>query len=185
MIGCKTCLNGLNTIFKNVAHNQVNGLRFRTTTAIGEWINRYPPADTTEWIASLGNELSNVGGSLTILPDASSGPVWETEPLTETLRVAGTPRLHVDVTTATVGGQLYALMEDCYEGTCIHVGHAIMDLRYHAGGDDIQTWTPIFETINAKMEFFPLDAMIAEGHTIRISLASTGEGIFQQAPLPL
>ena len=144
----------------------------------GDWrveFNRYPPADTTEWIVSLGNELSNVGGSLTILPDASSGPVWETEPLTETLRVAGTPRLHVDVTTATVGGQLYALMEDCYEGTCIHVGHAIMDLRYHAGGDDIQTWTPIFETINAKMEFFPLDAMIAEGHTIRISLASTGE----------
>ncbi|MGB0780284.1 MAG: CocE/NonD family hydrolase [Candidatus Poseidoniaceae archaeon] len=144
----------------------------------GEWrveFNRYPPADTTEWVASLGNELSNVGGSLTILPDASSGPVWETEPLTETLRVAGTPRLHVDVTTATVGGQLYALMEDCYEGTCIHVGHAIMDLRYHAGGDQIQTWTPIFETINAKMEFFPLDAMIAEGHTIRISLASTGE----------
>ena len=144
----------------------------------GEWrveFNRYPPADTTEWVASLGNELSNVGGSLTILPDASSGPVWETEPLTETLRVAGTPRLHVDVTTATVGGQLYALMEDCYEGTCIHVGHAIMDLRYHARGDDIQTWTPIFETINAKMEFFPLDAMIAEGHTIRISLASTGE----------
>ena len=144
----------------------------------GEWrveFNRYPPADTTEWVASLGDELSNIGGSLTILPDASSGPVWETEPLTETLRVAGTPRLHVDVVTASVGGQLYALLEDCYEGTCIHVGHAIMDLRYHAGGDDIQTWTPIFETINAKMEFFPLDAMIAEGHTIRISLASTGE----------
>ena len=57
----------------------------------------YPPADTTEWVASLGGELSNVGGSLTILPDASSGPVWETEPLTETLRVVGTPRLHVDV----------------------------------------------------------------------------------------
>ena len=144
----------------------------------GEWrieYNRYPPADTTEWVASLGNELSNVGGSLTILPDASSGPVWETEPLTETLRVAGTPRLHVDVTTVTVGGQLYALLEDCYEGTCIHVGHAIMDLRYHAGGDDIQTWTPVFETINAKMEFFPLDAIIEEGHTIRVSLASTGE----------
>lgn len=144
----------------------------------GDWrveFNRYPPADTTEWVAILGDELSNIGGSLTILPDASSGPVWETEPLTKTLRVAGTPRLHVDVTTASVGGQLYALMEDCYEGTCIHVGHAIMDLRYHAGGDDMQTWTPIFETINAKMEFFPLDAMIAEGHTIRISLASTGE----------
>ena len=74
----------------------------------GDWRieSRYPPADTTEWFASLGGELSNVGGSLTIIPDASSGPVWETEPLTETLRVVGTPRLHVDVTTATVGGQI-------------------------------------------------------------------------------
>ncbi len=50
-----------------------------------------------------------------------------------------------------------------------------MDLRYHAGGDDIQTWLPVLETINAKMEFMPLDAMIEEGHTIRVSLASTGE----------
>ena len=50
-----------------------------------------------------------------------------------------------------------------------------MDLRYHEGGDDIQTWIPLVETINAKMEFMPLDAMIEEGHTIRISLTSTGE----------
>ena len=143
----------------------------------GEWRleNRYPPSDTTEWIGSLGGELSNIGGSMTILPDASNGPVWETEPLTETIRIAGVPRLHVDVTTATVGGQLYALLEDCSGNECIHVGHAIMDLRYHAGGDDIQTWLPIFETINAKMEFMPLDAVIAEGHTIRVSLLSTGE----------
>ena len=154
------------------------GLWIEVQDNYGEWrieFNRYPPADTDEWVVSLGSELSNVGGSLTILPDATSGPVWETEPLTETLRVAGTPRLHVDVTTVTVGGQLYALLEDCYEGSCIHVGHAIMDLRYYAGGDDIQTWVPVFETINAKMEFFPLDAMIEEGHTIRLSLASTGE----------
>ena len=144
---------------------------------LGEWRleNRYPPSDTTEWIGALGGELSNIGGSLTVLPDASTGPVWETEPLTESLRIAGVPRLHVDVTTATVGGQLYALLEDCYENSCIHVGHAIMDLRYHAGGDDVQTWLPIFETINAKMEFMPLDAVILEGHTIRLSLKSTGE----------
>ncbi len=143
----------------------------------GEWRleNRYPPSDTTEWIGSLGGELSNIGGSMTILPDASNGPVWETEPLTETIRIAGVPRLHVDVTTATVGGQLYALLEDCFQNECIHVGHAIMDLRYHAGGDDIQTWVPILETINAKMEFMPLDAVIADGHTIRVSLLSTGE----------
>ena len=56
-----------------------------------------------------------------------------------------------------------------------------MDLRYHAGGDDIQTWLPVLETINAKMEFMPLDAMIEEGHTIRVSLASTGEDYLLQA----
>ena len=50
-----------------------------------------------------------------------------------------------------------------------------MDLRYYAGGDDIQTWTPVLQTINAKMEFMPLDAEIAAGHTLRLSLLSTGE----------
>jgi predicted acyl esterase len=123
----------------------------------------------------LGGELSNIGGSLTVLPDANTGPVWETEPLTETMRIAGVPRLHVDVTTATVGGQLYALLEDCFENECIHIGHAIMDLRYHAGGDQIQTWLPLVQTINAKMEFMPLDAVFEEGHSIRVSLLSTGE----------
>ena len=34
----------------------------------GEWrMNHATPADATEWVASLGGELSNVGGSLTIL----------------------------------------------------------------------------------------------------------------------
>jgi hypothetical protein len=50
-----------------------------------------------------------------------------------------------------------------------------MDLRYHEGGNQEQTWLPIFETINAKMEFFAMDVQIQAGHTIRLSLASTGE----------
>ncbi|DAC22039.1 MAG TPA: hypothetical protein D7H89_03120, partial [Candidatus Poseidoniales archaeon] len=58
---------------------------------------------------------------------------------------------------------------------CIHIGHAIMDLRYYAGGDDIQTWTPLVQTINAKMEFMPLDAEIEAGNRFRLSLLSTGE----------
>ena len=119
--------------------------------------------------------MANVGGGTTVLPDANTGPVSETEPLNQTLFLAGTPRLHVDVTTATVGGQLFALLEDCdSDANCIHVGHATMDLRYHAGGNEIQTWTPVLETINAKMEFMPLDAEIPIGHTLRLSLVSTG-----------
>ena len=82
----------------------------------------------------------------------------------------------MDVSTATVGGQIYALLEDCSEaGDCIHIGHAIMDLRYHEGGTQEQTWLPIFQTINAKMEFFAMDAQIEAGHFLRLSLASTGE----------
>ena len=57
----------------------------------------------------------------------------------EDLYIAGTPRLHVQVRTQTYGGQLYALLEEC-RTSCIHIGHAIMDLRYHAGGDEIQSW---------------------------------------------
>jgi hypothetical protein len=48
-------------------------------------------------------------------------------------------------------------------------------LRYYAGGDDIHTWTPLVETINAKMEFMPLDAELEAGNRLRLSLLSTGE----------
>ena len=124
----------------------------------------------------LGGALMNVAGTTTILPNGATGPVYETEPLEEDIWIAGLPRLHIDVTTATVGGQIYALLEDCNEnGSCIHIGHAIMDLRYHEGGTEEQTWLPLIETINAKMEFFSLDAQISAGHTIKLSLASTGE----------
>ena len=138
--------------------------------------DRYPPADVEilEW--DLGGVMENVGGTTTVTPGLNNGPVWESQPLNSTLYIAGVPRLHVDVTTATLGGQLYALLEDCNpDDNCIHIGHAIMDLRYHEGGNQEQTWLPIFDTINAKMEFFAMDVQIEAGHTIRLSLASTGE----------
>lgn len=144
----------------------------------GSWRieHRYPPADTTELSLELGTGLTNIAGTTTVLPDASSGPVWESEPLSEKLYIAGMPRLHVEVTTASLGGQLYALLEDCDDqDNCIHLGHAIMDLRYHAGGDEIQSWTPLVQSINAKMEFFAMDVEVSEGHVLRLSLRSTGE----------
>jgi predicted acyl esterase len=144
----------------------------------GSWRieDRYPAADTVVQSFVLGTDMSNIGGTTTVLPDASNGPVWESAPLETDLYFAGLPRLHVDVTTATLGGQLYALLEDCDDqNNCIHLGHAIMDLRYHAGGEEIQTWTPVVETISAKMEFFAMDAEVEAGHVLRLSLLSTGE----------
>ena len=144
----------------------------------GSWRieDRYPPVDVETVSLDLGGLMTNAGGSTTVLPDASSGPVYLSEPLENPMYIAGMPRLHVQVTTATVGGQLYALLEDCDEqSNCIHLGHAIMDLRYHEGGDDVQTWVPVAETITAKMEFFAMDAEVPEGHVLRLSLTSTGE----------
>lgn len=144
----------------------------------GSWRieDRYPPADANEIVLELGTNMTNIAGTTTVLPDASSGPIWESEPLMNDLYIAGMPRVHVEVTTASLGGQLYALLEDCDDqNNCIHLGHAIMDLRYHAGGDDIQTWTPLVESIQAKMEFFAMDAEVQAGHVIRLSLTSTGE----------
>ena len=144
----------------------------------GSWRieSRYPAADTTEMKFQLGTDMARIAGGPTVLPDASTGPVYETQPLVEDLYIQGMPRLHVSVSTTTVGGQLYALLEDCGTDSCIHVGHAIMDLRYHAGGDTLSpVWTPVLGTITAKMEFFALDAEIKAGNTLRISLLSTGE----------
>jgi predicted acyl esterase len=154
------------------------GLYVEIQSNQGSWRleERYPPTDVEVVSMDLGGLLTNVEGGMNVLPDANTGPVWESEPFEAPMHIAGTPRLHVDVTTATLGGQLYALLEDCDESdACIHIGHAIMDLRYHAGGDDIQTWTPIVETINAKMEFMPMDVEMEPGHRLRLSLLSTGE----------
>ena len=50
-----------------------------------------------------------------------------------------------------------------------------MDLRYHAGGTEEQAWAAPLEEITALMEFFPMDVEVQAGHTIRLSLVSTGE----------
>ena len=150
----------------------------------GQWRleDRYPMTDTNETIWELGsNELELIAGDNIIRPDASSGPVYETPPLEYDLYFGGLPRLHVKVSTATVGGQIYALLEDCDDGNCIHIGHAIMDLRYHAGGSQEQAWTPLLDEITALMEFFPMDVEVKAGHTIRLTLLSTGEDYLPSA----
>ena len=158
------------------------GVEIQSNQGPWRFEDRYPMSNTNELLWELGSsDFASVGGSNTIFPDASSGPVYETPPLEEPLYFGGLPRLHVNVNTATVGGQIYALLEDCDGANCIHIGHAIMDLRYHAGGADEQTWTPVFEEITALMEFFPMDVEVAAGHTIKLTLRSTGEDYLPSA----
>ena len=56
----------------------------------------------------------------------------------------------------------------------MHLGHAVMDLRFHNGGKDGETLSP-GETVIAKMEFFGMDVVIPEGDGIHLLITQTGE----------
>ena len=150
----------------------------------GEWRieDRYPARDSKVIEMDLGgSNLSLVSESImgsTVYPGMEATDDWivfETEAYQDDFRFGGLPQLHMDVTPLGSGGSIYALMEDCdSEGYCIHIGHAIMDLRYHEGGNEYQTIVP-GQTIRAKMEFFAMDVWIPEGHKIKLSLRDIGE----------
>jgi len=145
----------------------------------GEWRveERYPASDSKTIEMILGSEalMHNEDTGTIITPLVEDYVVFETPKFNQTLRFGGLPQLHVDVTLTGSGGSLYALMEDCDStDECIHIGHATMDLRYHAGGNEYNVLVP-GETVNAKMEFFAMDVLIPEGHYIRLSLTDIGE----------
>ena len=63
-------------------------------------------------------------------------------------------------------------MQDSVTG--IRLGHATMDVRYHAGGYEAQTVVPGQE-ITLLMEFQAIDALLPAGHGIRFVLTDQGE----------
>ena len=149
----------------------------------GEWRveERYPATDSKAVEFDLGGNLTLIeegGFGTTVYPGMEAVDDWivfETGAFDYDFRFGGLPQLHLQVTPQGSGGSLYAYMEDCSaDNECIHVGHAIMDLRYHEGGTDYQTIIPGVE-ITAKMEFFAMDILIPEGHYIRLSLRDIGE----------
>lgn len=140
----------------------------------------YPPKDAEPLHLSLA-DASHDHDNPAPLAGASLLGVGHEEALTFTFdginqgdhtRVAGMPTFHVDVTPTGPGGQLFAELRDATEDE--HLGHAVMDLRYHDGGDEMQPTTP-GETVTAKMQFFALDVMIPQENTLELSLTVTGE----------
>ena len=87
--------------------------------------------------------------------------------------IAGMPTLHLSATPHTTqNGHVFVEMTD---DSGIHLGHAVMDLRFHAGGrDGVLQITP-FTTVVAKMEFMPLDVFLAAGESIHFTVTQTGE----------
>jgi hypothetical protein len=86
--------------------------------------------------------------------------------------IAGLATIHLSAVPTFDGGQVFVEMQDAVTG--IRLGHATMDIRYHAGGYEAQTVVPGQE-ITLLMEFQAIDALLPAGHGIRFVLTDQGE----------
>ncbi len=124
------------------------------------------------------------GVRLVARPAGQDAPVVEfratTGPLPEELRLAGLPRFHATFTPySTEGARVYAqLIDRSPEADETVVGHAVMDLRYHDGGNEPHRLTP-GEPVLAKMEFYPLDVAVPAGHELVLRVVA-GSGYAEE-----
>jgi predicted acyl esterase len=138
---------------------------------VGSWRIEptYPPRDATWVPLALGREFKQVaGGTAVTRADAMT---FESAPLANATRIAGQPTLHVRVTPQGPGGQLFAHLSD--KSTGLRLGHAVMDLRYAAGGMESKPVVP-GQPIVAKMQFFAMDAALPAGTVLSLRLTQTG-----------
>ena len=95
--------------------------------------------------------------------------------------IAGLAPLHLSVVPNFDGGQVFIEMQDSETG--VRLGHATMDVRYHAGGYEAQTVVP-GEIIVMLMEFQAIDAILPAGHGLTFVMTETGEDYLQPACSP-
>ena len=131
----------------------------------------YPPAEQ-DWLRFGMDECSIIGGGETIT--SSSSLRIECPFFDEDTRIVGTPTFHVDATVSAFSTSGHLFVEMVQASTGMHLGHAVMDLRFHAGGKDGEVLGP-GETVNAKMEFFGMDVLIPAGDGIHLIISQTGE----------
>jgi predicted acyl esterase len=142
---------------------------------IGGWRveQQYPPSDVIvqEYpFDSNGCELISGGSSIS----TTSQTVLECTAFTDDTRIVGTPTVSIESTifpTAT-SGHLFVEMVQASNG--MHLGHAVMDLRFHAGGKNGQVLLP-GQTVTANMEFLGMDVVVPAGDGIRLIISQTGE----------
>jgi|TARA_B110000438_G_scaffold92766_2_gene92342 predicted acyl esterase len=144
----------------------------------GQWrIEQTWPPEDIEWHSLPLSECSSsgaftgggapvVGGGQTVTTTCSA--LSETEDI----KISGLIRLHLEAVATMDGGQIFAELRDSETG--IRLGHATMDIRYHAGGYEPQTVLPS-QQLTMMMEFQAIDALLPAGHGINIVFTDTGE----------
>ena len=131
----------------------------------------YPPEDI-DWLMMGLDECEVLSGGATITSTSQTTiecPMFEND-----TRIVGMPTFHVEAQISIVGtsGHLFVEMVRASDG--MHLGHAVMDLRFYAGGKDGQVLTP-GSTVIAKMEFFGMDVVVPAGDGIQLLVSQTGE----------
>ncbi|HIG03832.1 MAG TPA: CocE/NonD family hydrolase [Candidatus Poseidoniales archaeon] len=140
---------------------------------IGGWRveSTWPSEDTNFTAFGLQGDMEQVAGGTQMGVGQRIEfllPAWEND-----TRIAGLPTLHIGATPLTINaGHIFVEMTDAETG--MHLGHAVMDLRFHAGGRDGQVLLPGVQ-VTALMEFFPMDVVVPAGHQIQLTILQTGE----------
>ena len=130
----------------------------------------YPPPDQ-EWIY-FDMDSCSIGGSNTIT--STSSLIVECPEFDAETRIVGTPTFHVEATISLFASSGHLFVEMVQASNGMHLGHAVMDLRFHEGGGNGEILTP-GETVIAKMEFFGMDVIIPSGDAINLIITQTGE----------
>ncbi|MCP2507483.1 MAG: CocE/NonD family hydrolase [Candidatus Thalassarchaeaceae archaeon] len=140
---------------------------------MGAWRveNEYPPKDK-DWV-NYDMDTCNVieGGELVT---STSSLTIECPSFEEEIRIIGTPIFHVQATTSLLSTSGHLFVEMVQSSNGMHLGHAVMDLRFYDGGKEGQVLNP-GQTVIAKMEFFGMDVIIPEGDSIQLIISQTGE----------
>ena len=116
--------------------------------------------------AFIGGGAPAVGGGQSLILDC---PTMSED---SDLLVSGLATIHLSAVPTFDGGQVFVELQDAETG--MRLGHATMDIRYHAGGYEAQTVVP-GQQVTMLMEFQAIDAIIPAGHGLRFVLTDTGE----------
>ena len=96
-------------------------------------------------------------------------------------RIIGTPTLSLQTTISPTATSGHIFVEMVQTSSGMHLGHAVMDLRFYAGGKDAQVLLP-GSTVIAQMEFFGMDVVIPQGDGVSLIITQTGEDYVPSPP---
>ena len=133
--------------------------------------NTYPPHDL-EWMMISMEECDVLLGGSTVT--SSSQSVIQCPAFEQETRIVGTPTFHVEAQISLLSTSGHLFVEMVRTSDEMHLGHAVMDLRFHAGGREGQTLLP-GSTVIAKMEFFGMDVVVPAGDGVTLLISQTGE----------